>query len=116
MNPGSAPRGLSLPLRTDLIASRSTTERDNRHHDRCPRYVNGGVPISVISVAARLTDKGGLTLAVRFCRVSTLATRTRRIARVYCMQWYASKSGLVGEELTQLSKSPTAMPCTLRVS
>ena len=30
MNPT---RGLSLPLRTDLSISRSTTERDHRHHD-----------------------------------------------------------------------------------
>ena len=36
MNPWLKPRGLSLPLRTDLIASRSTTGRNNRHHDRCP--------------------------------------------------------------------------------
>jgi hypothetical protein len=36
MNPMAFARGLSLPLRTDLIASRSTTGRNNRHHDRCP--------------------------------------------------------------------------------
>src|SRR6266700_7717839 len=36
MKPWLKPRGLSLPLRTDLIASRSTTGRNNRHHDRCP--------------------------------------------------------------------------------
>ena len=33
---GLKPRGLSLSLRADLIASRSTTGRDDRHHDRCP--------------------------------------------------------------------------------
>ncbi len=83
---GLKPSGLSLPLRTDLNISRSTSERDNRHHDRCPRDVYGGVPISVIGMAASLTKKSGLTLAVRFGTVAAFATRTRRVARVYRVQ------------------------------
>ena len=84
---GLKPSGLSLPLRTDLNISRSTSERDNRHHDRCPRDVYGGVPISVIGVAASLAEKRGLTLAVRFGTVAARATRTGRVARVYRVQW-----------------------------
>ena len=108
--------GLSLSLRTDLIASRSTTGRDNRHHDRCPRYVHGSVPISVIGVAALDTTESGLTLAVRFCTVAAHMARARRVARVNRVQWDTSKSGLVGEKLTELPKGPTALPCTLRGS
>ena len=33
MNPRIHDGGLSLPLGTDLSISRSTSERDNRHHD-----------------------------------------------------------------------------------
>ena len=106
MNPRINDGGLSLPLRTDLSISRSTTERDNRHHDRCPRDIDSGVPISVIGVAASLTDKGGLTLAVRFCTVAAHMARARRVARVYRMQWYASKSRLVGKKFPELPKSP----------
>ena len=108
--------GLSLLLRTDLMISRSTTERDNRHHDRCPRDIDRGVPISVISIAARDTTESGLTLAVRFCTVATRATRTRRVAGINGMQWYASKSRLVGKELTELSKGPGSMAIALRTS
>ena len=88
MNPRINDGGLSLPLRANLIASRSTTERDNRHHDRCPRDIDRGVPISVIGVAARDTTESGLTLAVRFCTVAALATSTGRVARVNCVQWH----------------------------
>ena len=109
-------RGLSLPLRTDLIVSRSATERDNRHHDRCPRDIHSGIDVSVHRMAALDTTESGLTLAVRFCRVSAHMARTRRVAWVYCIQWDTCKSSLVGEELTELPKGPTAMPCTLRVS
>ena len=89
-------RGLSLPLRADLIASRSTTGRDKRHHDRCPRDIDGGVPISVLGIAA------GLTLAVRFCTVPAGVARSRCVTRVYEMQWDTSKSSLVGQEETEL--------------
>ena len=116
MNPMAEARGLSLPLRTDLIASRSATERDNRHHDRCPRDIDGGVPISVIGVAALDTAKGGLTLTVRFCTVAAHMARARRVAWIDGVQWDTCKSRLVGEEFTKLPKSPTALPCTLRVS
>ena len=36
MNPRMNDGGLSLSLRADLIASRSTTGRDNRLHDGSP--------------------------------------------------------------------------------
>ena len=81
-----------------------------------PRDIDGGVPISVVGMAALLTDKGGLTLAVGFGTVSTLATRARRITRVDRVQWDTSKSGLVGKEETELSKRPGGMARTLRVS
>jgi hypothetical protein len=55
----------------------------NRPIDRCPRDIESGIVVSVPTVAAGLTDKGGLTLAVRFCTMSTLATGTRRVAWVY---------------------------------
>jgi hypothetical protein len=101
MNPRINDGSLSLPLHANLILSRSTTERDNRHHDRCPRDIDSGVPISVIGVAARDTTKSGLTLAVRFCRVAAHMARARRVARVNRVQWHTSKSGLVGS--TQLT-------------
>src|SRR5438034_2975265 len=116
MNPRIHDGGLSLPLRTDLSRSRSTTERDNRHHDRCPRDIDRGVPISVISIAARDTTESGLTLAVRFCTVATRATPTRRVAGINSVQWYASQSRLVGKELTELSKGPGSMAIALRTS
>ena len=116
MNPHINDGGLSLPLRAELSISRSTTERDNRHHDRCPRDIDSGIPISVIGVAARDTTKSGLTLAVRFCTVAAHMARARRVARVNRVQWDTSKSGLVGKKCPELSKGPTAMPCTLRVS
>src|SRR2546428_821896 len=116
MNPRINDGGLSLLLRANLITSRSTTERDNRHHDRCPRDIDSGIPISVIGMATLDTTKSGLTLAVRFCTVATHMARSRRVARVNRVQWDTSKSSLVGKELTQLSKSPRAMPCPLRVS
>ena len=104
MNPRMNDGGLSLPLRTDLSVSRSTTGRDNRLHDGSPGDIDGGVAISVLSMSTGLTDKGGLTLAVRFGTVSTLATGARRVARVYRVQGDTSKSSLVGEKETQLSK------------
>ena len=104
MNPRRNDGGLSLSLRTDLRACRSTTGRNKRHHDGSHSDSDGGIAISVPGVAARLTDKAGLTLAVRFCTVAALATRPRRIVRVYRVQWNASKSGLVGQEETELPK------------
>jgi hypothetical protein len=116
MNPRVNDGGLSLPLRTTLSISSLATERDNRHHDRCPGYVYRGVAISVIRIAALLTDKGGLILAVRFLAVSTHTTRLGGVGRVYRLERNASKSGLVGKELTELSERPTALLCTLRAS
>ena len=116
MNPRINDGGLSLPLRTDLMISRSTTERDNRHHDRCPRDIDSGIDVSVHRMTALDTTEGGLTLAVRFCTVATRATRTRRVAGINGMQWYASKSRLVGKELTELSKGPGSMAIALRTS
>jgi hypothetical protein len=74
--------------------------RCNRPHDLGPRDSDGGVPISVISIAAVDTTEGGLTLAVLFCTVSTPATRPRRIARVDGVQWHACKSCLIRKEQT----------------
>src|SRR5712692_3046786 len=54
----------------------------NRHHDRCPGDIDSGVDVSVHRHAALLTDKGGLTLAVRFCTVATHMARPGRIAWV----------------------------------
>src|SRR6266699_3550122 len=116
MNPRLKRGGLSLPLRADLTASRSTTERDKRHHDRCPRYVYRGIAISVITMPTRLTNEGSLTLTVLFCTVSTHATRPRRVARVNQVQWDTGQSGFIREEETQLRKGPGGMASTLRVS
>ena len=89
----------------------------NRPHD-CfgPRDIDSSVDVGIATEAASLAFKFGLTLTVRFLAASTLTTGTRRVAGINCMEWNTSKSGLIGEELTQLSKSPTAMPDTLRVS
>jgi hypothetical protein len=81
-----------------------------------PRDIDGGIPISVIGMAAGLTDKGGVTLAIGLITVSTFATRSRRIARVYRVQWYAGKSGLVGKERTELTERPGGMAIALRTS
>jgi len=116
MNPMAEARGLFLSLRADLRASRSTTGRNNRHHDRCPRDILSGVPISVIGMTTSLTTETSLTLAVRLCTMTALATGARRVAGVDGVQWDTCKSGLIAEKLTQLSKRPTALPCTLRVS
>ena len=62
------------------------------------------------------TTKDGLTLAVRFCTVPTDATRARRIARVYGVQWDTCKSSLVLKKETELPKRPGGMARTLRVS
>ena len=84
--------------------------------DRCPRDIESGIVVSVPTVAAGLTDKGGLTLAVLFCAVSTHMARSGRVAWVDRVQWYTEKRGLVGKELTELSKGPGGMARTLRVS
>src|SRR5947209_6499538 len=47
MNPMAEARGLSLPLRANLIRSRSTTERDKRLHDNSPRDIDCGIDVSV---------------------------------------------------------------------
>jgi len=116
MNPMAEARGLSLSLRTSLIVSREATGRDNRLHDNSPGYVYSGIMISVVAMSALDTTERSLTLAVLFCTVSALATSTRRVAWVNRVQWHAGKNCFIGEELTQLSKRPTALPCTLRVS
>ena len=64
MNPALKRRGLSLPLRTDLIGSRLATERDNRLHDGSHRDVLGGIPVSVTGIATVLACKVGLTLVI----------------------------------------------------
>ena len=96
MNPRRNDGGLSLSLRTDLRACRSTTGRNNWLHDGSHSDIDGGIPISVLGVAAGLTDKAGLTLAVRFCTVAAHMARPRRVARVYRVQWDTCKSSLVG--------------------
>ena len=88
----------------------------NRLHDRSPRDIDRGIDVSVHRESARLTDEGGLTLAVLFCRVATSRTSTACIARVYRVQWHASKSSLVGKERTELSKSPGTVAIALRTS
>src|SRR5947209_15613323 len=90
--------------------------RCNRLHDwYSPRDILGGVSISVVAIAALLTDKAGLTLAVLFRTVSAHMARLRRVARVNQMQWHASKSSLIGEERTELTKRPGTMAITLRL-
>lgn len=116
MNPRMNDGGLSLPLHTDLIASRSTTGRNNRLHDDSPRDVDSSIPISVTGIAALLTDKSGLTLAIGFGTVSAHMARSRRIARVDRVQRDSCKSGLIGEERTELSKGPGSMAIALRTS
>ena len=88
----------------------------NRHIDWCPRDIDSAYDVSVHRQAACDTTKGGLTLAVLFCTVPIGRARSRRVARVYRMQWHASKSSLVGKELTQLPKCPGGMARTLRTS
>src|SRR5260370_2586785 len=116
MNPMAEARGLFLSLRADLRASRSTTGRNNRHHDRCPRDILSGVPISVIGMTTSLTTETSLTLAVRLCTMTALATGAGRIARVDGVQGDTGKSGLIAEAFTQLSKPPTPLPSTLNRS
>ena len=94
----------------------STSSSSGRNLIYAETAHDSGIPISVIGMAARDTTESGLTLAVRFCTVAAHMARARRVARVNRVQWDTSKSGLVGKKLTELSKGPTAMPCTLRVS
>ena len=103
MNPRMNAGGLQSPLTEPTIIP-WVLRRHNRLHDSSPGYVDSGVPISVIGIAAGLTDKGGLTLAVLFCAVSTHMARSGRVAWVDRVQWHSCKSGLVGKELTELSK------------
>ena len=77
---------------------------DNRHHDRCPGDIDGGIPISVIGIPTLDTTEASLTLAVLFCTMPTGRARPGRVARVDGVQWDASKSGFVGKELTELPK------------
>ena len=93
MNPSPEGRGLQLG-----------TPYCNRHHDRCPGDIDGGVDVSIHRMSAGLTTEMSLTLAVRFCTVSAHATRTRCVARINRVQWDARESGLVGKEGTELSK------------
>ncbi len=60
-------------------------------------------------MTALLTDKAGLTLAIGFLAVSTHATRSGGVGRVHRMEWHTHKSGLVGEEETQLKEGPRGM-------
>ena|SRR5438105_1332319 len=81
-----------------------------------PRDILGGVPISVLGMSALDTTKRGLTLAVGFLAMSADATRPRGVGRVNDVEQHTGKRGLIGKELTQLSKSPRALPGALRVS
>ena len=67
-------------------------------------------------MAAGLTDKGGLTLAIGFLAVSAHTTHSGGVGRVHRMKWHTHKSGLVGEEETKLPEGPGGMASTLRVS
>ena len=53
-------------------------------------------------MTALLTDKGGLTLAIGFLAVSTHATRSGCVGRVYWMERDTRKGSLIGEEETKL--------------
>ncbi len=68
----------------------------NWPHDIGHRDIDGGIPISVIGIAAGLTDKGSLTLAVLFCTVSAHMAHPRRVTWVHQVQWDTGKSSLVG--------------------
>ena len=83
MSPRRNDGGLSLSLRTDLRACRSTTGRNNWLHDGSHSDSDGSIPISIIGVAAGLTAKNSLTLAVRFRTVAAHMARSGRVARVY---------------------------------
>ncbi|SRR6266852_1707067 len=115
MNSRLKPGGLQSPLTEPTIIP-LVLRCHNRLHDGSLGYVDRGIPISVLGMTASLTTENSLTLAVRFRTVATHMARPGCVAWVYELQWNASKSSLVGKELTQLSKAPGAMPCTLRVS
>ncbi len=116
MNPALKRRGLSLPLRTDLIGSRLATERDNRLHDGSHRDVLGGIPVSVTGIATVLACKVGLTLAIRLLAMATLRTCARGIARINGVEQDACKSSFILEKETELPEGPGRMLCTLRLS
>src|SRR6266849_9046721 len=67
----------------------------NRHHDRCPRDVYGGVPISRGSEPTLDALEMRLTLAVRFLAMPALVARTRSIPRVDRLQRDPCKSGFI---------------------
>jgi hypothetical protein len=106
--------GLSLPLRTNLRASRSTTGRNNRLHDDSPGDILGGVDVGIATEAASLADKFSLTLAVSFLAMSTHRAGTRGVARINRVQWDTRKSSLVLEEEPELPEGPTTMLRALR--
>ena len=76
----------------------------NWPHDIGHRDIERGIPISVIGMAALNATEDGLTLAVLFYAVAARMTCPGRVARVYRVQWHASKNGLVGKERTKLPK------------
>ena len=89
----------------------------NRPHDWLgPRDVYSGVEICVGSVPAVHALEVRLALAVRFLAVPTYGAGARGVSGVNYIEQDTGKSRLVGKERTQLSKSPGAMPRTLRPS
>ncbi len=103
MNPRINDGSLQSPLTEPTIIPLAL-RCHNRLHDSSPGYVHSGVDVSVTGKAASLTDKGGLTLAVLFCTVSTHATRLGGVGRVYRVERNTSKSRLIGQERTELPK------------
>jgi hypothetical protein len=85
----------------------------NRHHDRCPSDIDGGISISVIGIAALDTTEASLTLAVLFGTVPAHMARLRRVAGINGVQWHTCKSRFVGKKHTQLPESPGGMARTL---
>jgi len=112
MNPRHECQGLQSPLSNTAIIPQHL-RCHNRLHDGSPGYVYRGITISVIGIAAGLTDKRGLALAVRFRTMAAHATRSRRVTGVNSVQWHASKSSLIGEEEPELKESPRSMLRTL---
>ena len=78
--------------------------RCNRLHDGSPGDIHSGIDVSVHRMAAVLTDKGGLALAIGFFAVSTSRASTGRVTRINRMQWHTGKSSLVGKKRTELPK------------
>jgi len=108
MNPRINDGGLQYPL-TDTAIIPPSLRTHHRRHDVRPGYVYRGVPISVIDLAAVDATEVGLALAVRFCTMTALRARFGRLCRINCVQWDTSKSGLVGEEETELPEGPGGM-------